>query len=98
MTVRNILSAFVFLAVVASPVTALSDEPTGHDHSATKGSTPSSTGSTVDKADKDKECNPTQVQGAGDDKANPSQESKEKCVPKQKKNDEKHDHSKFKNL
>lgn len=97
MNVKNILSAIAFLAVVTSPVTALAVEPTGHDHSATKGATPSSPGSTVEKADK--ECNPTQAQGAGDDKANQSQESKEKCVPKKEYyNDQKHDHPKSKNL
>ena len=97
MTVKNILSAFVFLAVVASPVTALAVEPTGHDHSATKGATPSATGRTG-KADKD--CNPTQTQSAGDDKAKPSQESTAKCVPEHKKNEneKKHDHAKSKNL
>lgn len=97
MNAKNILSAIAFLAVVTSPVTALSDEPTGHDHLSTKGSTPSATGSTVDKADK--ECDPTQVQGAGDDKANQSQESKEKCVSKKEYyEDQKHDHAKSKNL
>ena len=85
MNVKNILSAIAFLAVVTSPVTALAVEPTGHDHSATKGATPSSSGSTVKKADK--ECNPTQAQGAGDDQAKPSQESTAKCVPEHKKNE-----------
>jgi hypothetical protein len=97
MNVKNILSAFVLLAVVTSPVTALAVEPTGHDHAAAKG-IPGASGSTVKQADKD--CIPTQAQGAGDDKAKPSQESKAKCVPKQKEyyDDQKHDHAKSKSL
>jgi hypothetical protein len=96
MNVKSILSAFVFLAVVTSPVAALADEPAPHDHQAIKTGNPSSSGSTKHAADN--ECDSTQAQGAGDDKANQSQESKKKCVPKKQKNDQKHDHAKSKNL